>query len=103
MKLAAAGMVLGGAVANQVGKGRRTANLATGGGGFETVFADAMAKAARGEISLADLQKAKQNYDNQTNAWIAQGGNHEKVARQSMSNPQLQSTWATLMRQLGGR
>ena len=101
--LAAGGLILGGKVADQFGKGRRTANQATGGGGFETVFADALAKAARGEISLADLQQAKQNYDNQANAWIAQGGNNEKVARQSMSNPQLQSTYATLMHQLGGR
>ena len=100
---AAPALMLGGLAANKIGQGRRTANLATGDGGFEKTFVDALTRISAGGGSLKDLQAAKQAYDQNTKAWIAQGGNQAKVAQQSLNNQPLQQTYQTLLRQLGGQ
>lgn len=99
------GLVAGGAyAANKIGQGRRTANKATGDGGFEDEFNDALAWISAGQGSLEDLRQARQNYEQAANAWIAKGGNQRKVAEQSLyKNDPLHQTYQTLLRQLGGQ
>lgn len=94
---------LGSLAVSQIGKGRRTANMATGNEGFEGQFRGVLERAARGEASLQELQAARQAYEQAIQAWQSQGGNHAKVAGQSLQNQPLQQTYQTLLSQLGGR
>lgn len=98
----AAGPLLGGKfIADQFGKGRRTANNFTG--SVEDPFHEELKKLASGQGGLSDLERAHQNYTNQVNAWKSQGGNYAKVANQSLANQKLQDTINRLYEQLRGR
>jgi len=102
--LAAGGAaMLGGAIANKVGAGRRMANQNTGEGGPERQFSDILTQMSAQGGDPADLKAAYQNYSNQMNAWIAAGGNQAKIARQSLANAPLQDTYQRLLAQLEGR
>lgn len=97
------GLLAGGAyAANKIGQGRRTANTATGEGGFERNFNDALARISAGQGTLADLQAARQQYEQGANAYIGAGGNQRKVGQQSLNNQDLQETYRRLLAQLGG-
>jgi hypothetical protein len=109
--MAATGALLGGKyIANQVGKGRRTANLATGEGGHERQFDEAMAEAVRrrdaGDIEGAKqiLQQGYAAFMQGNQAFQAQGGNHAKVANQAMnSNKPKWDTYQSIAQSLGVR
>lgn len=92
--LAAGAAALG---VNQIGKGRRTANTFVD--AVENPFGEQLAKFSAGQGSPEEFQQAYQNYKNQTQGWIAQGGNQGKVAQQSLQNQGLQSTIQRLAQQ----
>lgn len=97
------GLIAGGAyAANKIGQGRRTANKATGGGGFEDQFRQVLERAAAGQAGLQELQQARQAYEQAAQAWIGAGGRQRTVAEQSLSNEPLHQTYQTLIRQYGG-
>ena len=91
-----------GLAANKIGQGRRTANTATGEGGFERNFTDALTRISSGQGSLEDLQAARQQYEQGANAYIGAGGNQRKVGQQSLNNQDLQETYRRLLAQLQG-
>mgnify|MGYP001275643153 CR=1 FL=1 len=93
-------LALGSLAASQIGKGRRTANVATGSGGFENEFGKKLATISAGQGGLPELQQAYNDYMQNVNAWRAMGGNHAKVAEQSLQNQPLQNTYQTLLQQL---
>ena len=93
-------LALGSLAASQIGKGRRTANVATGSGGFENEFNNKLTSISAGQGGLPELQQAYNDYMQNVNAWRAMGGNHAKVAEQSLQNQPLQNTYQTLLQQL---
>lgn len=98
---------LGSIVADQFGKGRRTANEFVK--GVEDPFgkqqlAQVSAEAqSNPQQALQDLNSAYQNYINQVHAWQAQGGKQALVANQSLQNPLLQQTIDRLYQQLNSQ
>lgn len=96
------GLIAGGAyAANKIGQGRRTANQATQGEGFENQFVGTLQRAAQGQATAQELAAARQTYEQNAQAWMAQGGQHARVAQQSLANRDLQQTYNTLIGQLG--
>jgi hypothetical protein len=98
------GLIAGGAfAANKIGQGRRTANTATQGEGFEKQFVDALTRISAGQGTLQDLDNAYNNYTQGVNSYRAMGGKHKIVAEQSLANKPLQETYQRLRAQLGGQ
>lgn len=94
-------------VANKFGAGHRTADTATGEGGFEQVFGQRMADIVKqrdaGDKAGAAkaLQQAYLDYQQATNAYRGKGGNYRKVAEQSLTNQPLQQTYRSIAQSLG--
>lgn len=101
--IAGAGILGAGLLAKHyIGQGRKQADKATGDGGYEGQFRNTLTDMSAHGGDVSALEQAYQQYMNAIEAERRMGGNHAKVANQSMSNQPLQQTYATLHRQLGG-